>query len=288
MTAFARTEWNQDNIKVIWEIRTVNHRYLDAHPRLPEAARQWEPEVRAGIQAQLKRGRVDASAVIEVEQEGRAQPNPALIKQTQVTSQILQETFADAQPLSIYELMQLPGLLRTESIDEKNLQQAVLTGLSENLAALVLVREREGARLKTMLVERLLAVREIVASLRAEMPGLAAHLKQRWQAKLAELSSTELGQDGLDPVRLNQEMAILMTKSDVAEELDRLEAHFDELDNILDKGGAVGRRLDFMMQELNREANTLGSKSYNQVMTAASVELKVLIDQMREQIQNIE
>lgn len=285
MTAFARIEQEKGGLKIVWELRSVNHRYLDAHVRLPEGARLWEPQVRARIQQYVQRGRVDVSAVIELEEGGQAIQTLNKLKATQVQKLAtqLQQEIGNATPLSVYEWMQLPGVLQAGTVDKALLEEGLLSGLEAGLGALLEAREQEGARLKVMLQSRLAALKGVAQAMRHEMPVLETQLKQRWQNKLAEF-----GGEGLDSQRLSQEMALLMTKNDAAEELDRLDAHIEELERIINNGGAVGRRLDFMMQELNREANTLGSKSYNQSMTTASVEMKVLIDQMREQIQNIE
>src|SRR3989344_4608006 len=252
MTAFARRGTDTPWGTLTWELRSVNHRYLELGMRLPEELRALEPRVRELMQARLKRGKVDAGLWFT-----RAAATDAALDAGQVRR--LQELAASAQR-------------------EAGAALAPLRALDE----LADTRAREGARLQELLLARLMAMEKIVAGVHAVLPEMARLYRERLEARLKEV------REGLDPARLEQEMVLFANRTDVAEELDRLNAHFAECRRVLNAGEQAGRRLDFLMQELNREANTLSSKSADLRQTNAAVELKVLIDQMREQIQNIE
>ena len=283
MTAFARREAETPWGTLTWELRSVNHRYLDLGMRLPEELRALEPRVRELMQARLKRGKVDAGLWFT-----RAAATDAALDTGQVRR--LQELAASAQreagaplaPLRAIDVLRWPGVMQNAAIDVESLGGEALALLARALDDLSETRAREGARLQELLLARLAAMEKIVAGVRTVLPEMARFYRERLEARLKEV------REGLDPARLEQEMVLFANRTDVAEELDRLNAHFAECRRVLAAGEQAGRRLDFLMQELNREANTLGSKAADLRLTNASVELKVLIDQMREQIQNIE
>jgi uncharacterized protein (TIGR00255 family) len=284
MTAFARQEAATDQGGLSWEIRSVNHRYLETSVRLPEELRAAEPDVRARISARLGRGKVDAAcryqpldapvAAIELD--------PDNLERLLAACAAVSERLPQPSPLNPVELLRWPGVVREREPDAKPLQQAALALLEETLDGLVAAREKEGEKINDLLVQRCAAMEELVARARGLLPEIAAAVRAKLEARLAELDVPA------DPGRLEQELVFLAQKMDVDEELDRLNAHLDEVRDVLQRDEPVGRRLDFLMQELNREANTLGSKSASAVTTGISVELKVLIEQMREQVQNTE
>ena len=283
MTAFARREADTPWGALTWELRSVNHRYLDLSMRLPEELRVLEPRVREFMQARLKRGKVDAGLWFT-----RAAATDAALDAGQVRR--LQELAASAQreagavlaPLRAIDVLRWPGVMQSAAIDVESLGGEALALLARALDELADTRAREGARLQELLLARLAAMEKIVAGVHAVLPEMARLYRERLEARLKEV------REGLDPARLEQETVLFANRTDVAEELDRLNAHFAECRRVLNAGEQAGRRLDFLMQELNREANTLASKAADLRLTNASVELKVLIDQMREQIQNIE
>ena len=251
--------------------------------RLPEELRALEPRVRELMQARLKRGKVDAGLWFT-----RAAATDAVLDAGQVRR--LQELAASAQraagavlaPLRAIDVLRWPGVMQSAAIDVESLGGEALALLARALDELADTRAREGARLQELLLARLVAMEKIVAGVHAVLPEMARLYRERLEARLKEV------REGLDPARLEQETVLFANRTDVAEELDRLNAHFAECRRVLNAGEQAGRRLDFLMQELNREANTLASKAADLRLTNASVELKVLIDQMREQIQNIE
>jgi len=284
MTGFCRTQIDLEGCSLIWEVRSVNHRYLDAHLRLPEEFRVIETQCRSAINDRLNRGRIDAALKYEANKGENLEidiSESALDALSSALKTVEQRVSGASAPNHI-EILRWPGVLRQPEADHEALNQAALTALSSALEDLVKARKREGERLAQMILDRIGESRSIVTDLRAALPDIETGIKQRWQKRLEELG------DEIEPARLSQEMAILLTRSDVSEELDRLETHFEEVERVVKKSKPAGRRLDFLMQELNREANTLGSKSADLRNTNSSVELKVLIDQMREQVQNIE
>jgi uncharacterized protein (TIGR00255 family) len=267
----------------VWELKSVNHRYLELGLRLPEELRAIEPAVREACNARLNRGKVDvtlrlqlASTATGIEvDEAQAQR----VLDSAARLRVLQPGLA---PIGEADVLRWPGVLKTPSPDTQALAEQALAALKRALDSLADMRAREGERLKEFLVQRLDAATRVAEEVRAALPKIIEHYRARLTERLKELK------ENLDPSRLEQELVLFVNRMDVAEELDRLASHLAEIRRLLAQGGAVGRRLDFLMQELNREANTLGSKTADLRMTNASVELKVLIDQMREQIQNIE
>jgi uncharacterized protein (TIGR00255 family) len=284
MTGFARRESRTELGALAWELRTVNHRYLEVSLRLPEEVRPLEPELREQLSKRLARGKVEAGLRFEpvVGGRGALAVDAALARAVvAAAAEVGKSTGASAMP-SAMDVLRWPGVVVAAAADLAPLHAAARSLLAATLDELVANREREGARLAAAIAERATAVRAQVEQLRAGAPALVAALRERLRLRVAELGAT------LDPQRLEQEVALLAAKADVAEELDRLDAHCAELDRALAEAGPVGRKLDFLMQEFNREANTLGSKAADAASTRASVELKVLIEQMREQIQNLE
>ncbi len=284
MTAFARQEEQTEQGDLTWEIRSVNHRYLELSLRLDERFRALEMPIRKLFADKLARGKVDAVLRYKVPeaQLSNVDIDQALAKSVVANCELVAGFSAQAAPIDPIKVLQWPGVLKAESLDQGALNSSVMDSLKLAVAELIVTRETEGVALKAMIVQRCVEIDEIAKAIRQRMPTILAQHQQRMQERVAELQVT------LDAERLEQEMVLLAQKSDVAEELDRLESHVLEVTNVLERTEPVGRRLDFLMQELNREANTLGSKSINTETTNYSVQLKVLIEQMREQIQNIE
>jgi len=283
MTAFARSEAEFSWGTLVWEIRSVNQRFLEPNFKLPDFMRQHEIAIRDKLRKRLARGKVECSLrfhesvgqqSVQVDQVRLQQISEAL-KQIQLTG----SSEGAIDPLA---LLQFPGVMNSTSADPNELGQAALSLFDEALAQLIEGRQREGIELAGLIEDRLQSIAAIVGEIRSKMPQIIENQK----ANLVDRVS-QLGVD-LDAERLEQEVVLLAQRADVAEELDRLDTHITEVRRILKEKGPIGRKLDFLMQELNREANTLGSKSVVVATTQSAVELKVLIEQMREQIQNIE
>lgn len=283
MTAFARSERAGGYGTLSWELRSVNHRYLEPHLRLPEAFRDLEGAVREALRQGLSRGKVECTLrfteagsqqTLQVDREHAAQ----LITAAEEVAALIRQP----APINPLEVLAWPGVLVADAADPQALNAAALALFNDALGQLRAGRAREGAELARLLEERLDAILVEVAGLREQIPQMLALQRQKILDRFAELKLD------VDSQRLEQELVMLAQKSDVAEELDRLTTHVTEVRRVLKAGGAAGRRLDFLMQELNREANTLGSKAYDTRSTQTAVNLKVLIEQMREQVQNIE
>jgi len=284
MTAFARCERQGEWGTAAWELRSVNHRYLEAGVRMPESVRDLEGVVRERLRTALKRGKVEAGLRLQTGEAAASgvSLDVELARQVVHASREVDSLLYNPAPVSSMDVLRWPGVIRTEQADPEALKAALLELLDEAIAELLEARAREGAQLRGFIEERLAAVGAEVERVRTRVPEVLAAQRERLLARLEEVRAE------LDPARLEQEMVLLAQKIDVTEEMDRLGAHVKEVGRVLKQGGAVGRRLDFLMQELNREANTLGSKSQDAETTRSSVELKVLIEQMREQVQNIE
>lgn len=285
MTAFARLETTGTWGRAMWELRSVNHRYLEVGLRLPEEFRVLEGEVRARIGKRCNRGKVDAVLRLEAAggEAGQLRVNTDLARQVVAAAQGIGRLMdQQGAPLNPLDVLRWPRVLETPEVDFDELSQALLGQLEQALDQLVDTREREGRALKDLVLGRCAVMSELAAGLRIRVPEIIQSIRSRHAARIEELAGT------LDPVRIEQECALLIQRLDVAEELDRLEAHLGEVTRVMQQTQPIGRRLDFLMQELNREANTLGSKSAHIDTSGASVELKVLIEQIREQIQNIE
>ncbi|QKT03313.1 YicC family protein [Ectothiorhodospiraceae bacterium 2226] len=287
MTAFAREEAQGPWGALALELRAVNHRYLEVAPRLPDELRLLEPELRARIQARLARGKVDCTLRYSPP-DALAVGAPAQALDTDHAERVaallaeLQRIVPGLTAPDALAVLQWPGVLKPPTPDLATVQAAALALLDRALEGLRSARAREGAELARHIQARCAAMREVAEDARARLPAVLAAARERLRARLEEVRGE------LEPGRLEQEMVLMAQRLDVDEELARLATHLTEVERVLGEERPVGRRLDFLMQELNREANTLGSKSSDIAMTQAAVELKVLIEQMREQIQNIE
>lgn len=283
MTAFARHEQATAHGTLSWELRSVNHRYLEPHLRLPEAFRDLEGAVREALRQGLSRGKVECTLRFAEESAGKPlQVDSERARQLIAAAEQVAALIQQPAPLNPLEVLAWPGVLVADSADPQALNAAALKLFDQALSELKAGRAREGAELAKLLNDRLDSILEEVAALRELVPQMLAGQRAKIETRFAEMQAE------LDPQRLEQELVLLAQKSDVAEELDRLSTHVNEVRRVLKAGGAAGRRLDFLMQELNREANTLGSKAFDPRSTQAAVNLKVLIEQMREQVQNIE
>ena len=285
MTAYARKEVKSDWGSAVWEIRSVNQRYLETYFRMPEHLRSLEPVLRDRFKKRLARGKVECNLRFEANPaaQGELSINETMAKQVLYAAhQVMQLTGGEEGRVNPFQVMQWPGVMETPEQDMDAIKQDLLTAFDEALNEFIEARGREGDNMKSLIEQRLTAISDEVVKVRARMPEIINWQRERLLTKFEEAKIE------LDSSRVEQELIILAQKSDVAEELDRLDSHVKETTNILKKGGSVGRRLDFMMQEFNRESNTLASKSISTDVTASGVELKVLIEQMREQIQNIE
>jgi uncharacterized protein (TIGR00255 family) len=287
MTAFARLSGEGAWGRATWELRSVNHRYLEMSMRLPEELRGLESAVRERVDKYLKRGKLDCT--LRFEAPTNVAPaltiNFALARQLVDACARIGEMAPSVAPVNATDILRYPGVINTEAADLDALSEAVLKLLEQVLKTMVEVREREGGKLRTLLEQRCAEARTRVTNLRTQLPAIIDGIKTRWLTRTQEVLQAGAS---LDAARLEQETALLIQRLDVAEELDRLDTHIEEVLRVLAKEKVAGRRLDFLMQEMHREANTLGSKSAHIDTTGASVDLKVLIEQMREQIQNIE
>ena len=283
MTAYARREVKGDWGSASWELRSVNQRYLETYMRLPEQFRSLEPMIRERIRHRLTRGKIECALRFDASQGAQSELilNEALAKQL-IQSANWVKLQADEGSINPVDILRWPGVMAAAEQDLDSINQQLMAALELALDDFITARETEGQALQTMIEQRLEGVSEQVVKVRALMPEVMQWQRERLIAKLEEAETQ------LENNRLEQGLVMMAQRMDVAEELDRLEAHVKETYNILKKKEAVGRRLDFMMQEFNRESNTLGSKSINADITASAIELKVLIEQMREQIQNIE
>lgn len=283
MTAFARRGAETAAGALVWELRTVNHRYLDISLRLPDDFRRIEAGARERIARGVGRGKLDATLRFQAKETvaGLVLDMPAA-RQLLAAADEVHGLTPGLAPLSVHEVLRWPGVLRSAAIDSESLAAGALDLLEAALQELRAARAREGDRLRALIEERLRSVRDLVAQLTTLLPHVAREYRARLEARLGEIRSQ------LEPVRLEQEIVLYATRADVSEEVDRLTAHVAEVGRVLEKDGQVGRRLDFLMQELNRETNTLASKSVDLRVTNIAVELKVLVEQMREQVQNIE
>lgn len=282
MTAFAAGERNTEWGTLACELRAVNHRFLELGTRMPEELRSVEPALRERISSKVSRGKVDLGLRLRsVEGGGELQLNRALLKQLQALAGELRGGFPELRA-SLTELLQFPGVLQSRGVDPAALQAEVLALLDTVLAEFVAAREREGAKLVVAILERVDGIAALAAEVRTLMPAIRDGQRAKLQARLADLPHP------VEPGRMEQELVLWLQKLDVDEELDRLDSHVDEIRRVLAQREPVGRRLDFLLQEFNREANTLGSKSVDRRTSQVAIELKVLIDQIREQVQNIE
>jgi uncharacterized protein (TIGR00255 family) len=282
MTAFARRELKANWGSAVWEIRSVNQRYLETFFRFPEAYRSLEPVLRERFRKRLQRGKVECQlrVMLAPNSEAKINVNQSLAAQLIEAAESL--PIQGPATLNRLEVLQWPGVVEAQELDMDTVSKDLLAEFDLTLKDFLAARASEGANMAELVEQRLAGVVAEVEKVKVLMPEVLA-----WQQDKIRTKFTE-AQIELDNQRVEQELVLLAQKLDVAEELDRLGSHVSETRSILKKGGAIGRRLDFMMQEFNRESNTLGSKSINTEITQSAVELKVLIEQVREQIQNIE
>jgi uncharacterized protein (TIGR00255 family) len=284
MTGFARVEAQLEQGDLAWELRAVNHRFLDAQFKMPEDFRRLEPELRKRLGAKLTRGKVDCSLRFRAAENTSTESgirSEALDRLIALLAEVRQREPYAAAPDAL-DMLRWPGLLEEPETDLTALLEGATDLFEQALIQMQNMRESEGARMHAVILDRCDSIDQAVAAMRERAPEVKQTIRQRLDDRIAQICAE------LDPQRLEQEVAILAQKSDIGEELDRLDSHVKEVRDTLAKNKPVGRRLDFLMQELNREANTIGSKSPDTDTTRIAVDIKVAIEQMREQVQNIE
>jgi uncharacterized protein (TIGR00255 family) len=284
MTSFARAEHHGDLGALAWEVRSVNHRYLEAFVRLPEELRALEPLVRERLAKRLGRGKLDCTLRFKPSAEVQAcvRVNHRIAQQVIDAGAEIATLLGPCGALDPMEVLRWPGVMEEEEVDFTPVRDEALELLEKAIDSLIKTRRREGTRMSEIIRKRCTAMNEQVEDARRLMPQVLEAVRLRIRTRLNEVV------EELDETRVEQEMALLAQRLDVDEEMDRLATHLEEVARVLDREEPVGRRLDFLMQELNREANTLSSKSSDVEVTRIAVEMKVLIEQMREQVQNIE
>lgn len=283
MTGFARVESTTEAGQLTVEFRSVNHRYLEQNLRMPEELRAFEPKIREQVQQSLARGKVDCSIRFNAVKSGATfNLNREKVQALLSTLESLENEMKNPARITSLDVLGWPGIIEDEQPDQDVLAKAVFTAVNDALEALIKMRAQEGARLATLVEQRLQAIDQIVDDLKETRAQIVSAIRDKLLARIEHLEIE------FDSNRLEQEIALIAQKLDVDEELDRLKSHIKATRETLKKKEPVGRKLDFLMQEFNREANTLSSKSANSETTAAAVELKVLTEQMREQVQNIE
>ena len=284
MTGFASVQRQCPGGRLSIDIRSVNHRYLEQTLRLPDELRAAEPAMREAVAARLGRGKVDLRATWQPEAGAATglRPDRGTLSSLQVWQRDVLAMLPDAPPLRVADVLRWPGVLDGVQPDVETLRDEVLAALAGALDELDATRMREGARLAALMLERVAAMRTEVVAVEPLIPGLVANYRERLAARLREAAIEA------DPARLAQEFALFANRIDIDEEVGRLRTHLDELERLLNQGGTVGKRLDFLLQELQREANTLGSKSVAVETSRTAMALKVLIEQVREQAQNVE
>jgi uncharacterized protein (TIGR00255 family) len=284
MTGYASQEYNTSAGVLLVELRSVNHRYLELQLKLDDNCRVFEVAVREFIQAKLGRGKVDCRLSLVRSNVLEASPvlNHSVLQQIAESAKTAAQYFPHTQPVNMLEILQMPGVMAAQSLDTDALENDVKTGLNQVLQDLIKAKAREGAKLKAVILARLQEIEHLVIKVKPMMPTLIKQYQEKLIAKLQEAHASQ------DDERVRQEIVIFAQRIDVDEELVRFSSHIEEVKRILNADSAAGKRLDFLMQEMNREANTLGSKSVAIETSQISMELKVLIEQMREQIQNIE
>ena len=284
MTGFSTAEARAGSFRLVWEIRSVNHRFLELGFRLPDELRAVEPECRELVAAAIKRGKVDCTLKISAGERSAAADTivAGALERLRALEQRVRGVFGDAQPLTAHEVLRWPGVLEEPSQSVEELGEAVKGCLAAALRSLTEARGREGGRIAEMLEKRNAGITALIAGSKPQLDGLQVRYRERLRERLQRLDVQA------DPERLEQELALIAQRVDVAEEIDRLASHVAEIQAILHRNEPIGRRLDFVIQELNREANTFASKVQEEALTRVAVELKVLIEQMREQVQNLE
>ena len=284
MTGFASLEREIESGVLVIELRSVNHRYLELHLKFDEHLRAFEPMVRELISAKLGRGKVECRMSFARRSEATQSLvlDDGVLNQLVEVSKALKMKFPESQPLSISEILHWPGVVQNQALENEQLAEIIQQSLQQILQDMTDSRAREGAKMKALILERLAEIEALVAKVKPLLPQQLKEYQARLTAKLQEALNS------VDEERIRQELVLFAQRIDVDEELTRLTAHVAEVKRILDDNKLAGKRLDFLMQELNREANTLGSKSVSVETSQVSMSLKVLIEQMREQIQNVE
>ncbi|HFD87634.1 MAG TPA: YicC family protein [Gammaproteobacteria bacterium] len=283
MTGFARVEKTSPAGSMVLELRTVNHRYLDISFRMPEELRAFEGQLREKLQHQLSRGKVECNLRFSpVLAGGEIIVDEAAVEALLAAVQKVESIMSNAARMPALDILRWPGIIQENALDKNEVNRLLLDTVDKGLKALLEMRAQEGRRMGVLLHQRLDQIEEITEKVRKRRPEVIVAIREKMQARLQMLDVDA------DPGRLEQEMAIIAQKLDVDEELDRLDSHVKATREVLERSEPVGRRLDFLMQEFNREANTLSSKSADSETTQAAVEMKVMIEQMREQVQNIE
>lgn len=284
MTGFARRERQGPWGTLVCELRTVNHRYLETSLRLPDELKALDNDIRQAVAAALRRGKADANLYLKsaAGTQRSLELDPQLLEELVARVDQVRGRLKDPAPVSPLDLLRWPGVVREAEVDIKPVLAAALELVQEALNELNETRLREGQRIRELLLTRCSTMRTQVLAVRARLPEVSKRMRDRIVERISQLGSTP------DPERLEQELVLYAHKMDVDEELDRLGAHLEEVTSVLGSPEPAGRRLDFLMQELNREANTLSSKSQDSETTRAAVDMKVAIEQMREQVQNVE
>ncbi len=284
MTGFAVTTAELDSGSLTLELRAVNHRYLDLQLRMPDELRANEPTLREAISAQLTRGKVECRIGYAARQsvQNPAHLNPGMVQQLASWSTQVRKIVPDARELCVADILRWNGVLESPALSADTLQLTLQNLLKQALEEFAAARQREGEKLKSFLLERVAQIEALRTGVAPRIPAAIAAYEAKLRARLLEALGSE------DDERVRQEITLYASKIDVDEELSRLHTHLDEVKRVLQKGGVVGKRLDFLMQELHREANTLGSKSVDTEVSRCAMDIKILIEQMREQVQNIE
>jgi uncharacterized protein (TIGR00255 family) len=284
MTGFASAAAELETSSLTLELRSVNSRYLDLQLRMPDELRAQEPALREAIAAQMSRGKVECRINLASRQslQEPARLNPDMVKQLALWSTQVRNVLPEAHELSVADVLRWNGVLESPTLSAETLQTTLRTLLQKALQDFASARQREGEKLKTFLLERVIQIESLRVAVAPRVPAAIAAYEAKLRTRLFEALGSE------DDERVRQEITLYASKIDVDEELSRLHTHLTEVQRVLDKGGAVGKRLDFLMQELHREANTLGSKSVDAEVSRSAMEIKILIEQMREQVQNIE
>jgi uncharacterized protein (TIGR00255 family) len=284
MTAFARSQSQGKSASIVCELRSINHRYLEMSMRLPDVLHELEVHLRERIRHHIKRGKIECSLRYQSNEAAGIEIviNTALVEKLCEATKTIAGVLKNPAATNPMDILRWPGVLQVEEVDLESIQNDVLQLVERTLENLVEARCREGEQLKELFLLRLAGMTQELTKVRARIPTILSGQRERLLGRFTDASLQ------FDTSRLEQELVLLAQKIDVTEEIDRLDTHIAEVNRILKQGGTVGRRLDFLMQELNREANTLGSKSIDADTTRSSVELKVLIEQMREQVQNVE
>lgn len=284
MTAFARAQSQGSWGSVVCEIRTINHRYLELIVRVPETLHELEISMRECLRGMIKRGKVECILRYQPSDADGAQIiiNSRLVKQLCEANEKITQMLKSQSVVNTMDILHWPGILQIAELDLETIEDEVLKLLKTCLKELIAARQREGEELRTLFFQRLDSMKEELSKVKQRMPMVLAQQRERLINRFRDAKIE------LDSNRLEQEIVLFVQKIDISEEMERIDAHISEVRRILKQGGVAGRRLDFLMQELNREANTLGAKSVDVDITRVSVELKVLIEQMREQVQNVE